>query len=86
MSLRLDGGDTWVTPAMNRVIEIMRSRNMMISAFRDRRGRLRFLLANNEIVHKQTVDAMIEKKLLEMVETPEEAVVATKIHYRLAGK
>lgn len=68
---------------MNRIIDIMRARDMMISGFRDRRGHLRYLLANNEIVHKQTVDAMKRRNLLEQVETDEEATAAGKVHYRL---
>lgn len=75
--------DRWVSFVMQRTIEDMRSKNLTIVGWRDNRGRLRYALSNNEIVHGQTVRALKEKGLLEQMESDEEAARYNEVHYRL---
>lgn len=67
-------------------MDTMRSKDLTISGFRDRKGHLRFALSNNELVHKQTVDAMLKRGLLELTEPLEEANKKGEVHYRLKVK
>lgn len=83
MSRWNDGDQQWLSPAMQRTIDLMRSRNLTIVGFRDRRGRLRYLLSNNEVLHYNLVTAMKERELLEQIETTEEANKKNEVHYRL---
>jgi hypothetical protein len=83
---RLEGGDTWVSPAMQRILEIMHERDLTMVGFRDRKGHLRYVLSNNEIVHGQTVLAMKKRGLLEQIEPTEEANEKNEVHYRLKVK
>lgn len=59
--------DVRTTPVMRETIRKMRERNLSLVGFRGRKGGLRYLLSNNEIVSKQTVQGMIERGLLEMI-------------------
>jgi hypothetical protein len=59
--------DTRISPVMAKVVWKMRSQNLSLVGFRGRKGSLRYLLSNNEIVTKQTVQGMIERGLLEMI-------------------
>jgi hypothetical protein len=76
-------GEDWVSPVVQRVIDTMRLKDLTMVAFRDRRGRLRYVLSNNEIVHRQTVNLMKKRGLLEQIETTEEANAKNEVHYRL---
>lgn len=62
---------------------MMRERDLTMVGFRDRKGQLRFVLSNNEIVHRQTVLAMKKRGLLEQMESTEEANRKGEVHYRL---
>lgn len=73
--------EKWVSPVMQQLVEKMRSRNLTIAGFRDRRGRLRYTLSNNEIVTRQTVKAMMDRGMLELAEEKEGIA-----YYRLAVK
>lgn len=68
---------------MQRIIEVMRERDLTLAGFRDRKGHLRYVLSNNEIVHAQTVQAMMRRGLLEQMEPTEEANEKKEVHYRL---
>lgn len=68
---------------MQRTIEIMQSRNLTIVGFRDRKGHLRYILSNNEVLHYNLVNAMRERGLLEQLESTEEATAKNEVHYRL---
>lgn len=68
---------------MQRAIDLMQSRNLTIAGFRDRKGHLRYVLSNNEVLHYNLVSAMKERGLLEQVESTEEANKKNEVHYRL---
>lgn len=78
--------DLWVSPAMHRIVEIMRERDLTMVGFRDRKGHLRYVLSNNEIVHGQTVLALKKRGLLEQIESTDEANAKNEVHYRLKVK
>lgn len=78
--------ELWVSHAMQVVMDTMRSKNLTLMGFRDRKGHLRYLLSNNEIVAKQTVSAMKRRDLLEQMESTEEANARNEVHYRLKLK
>lgn len=82
MNWRLEGGATWVSPTMQRTIEKMRSRNLTITGFRGRNGIRRFVLSNNEIIHSQTIAAMVRRGLLETIAAPPDAKDGD-VYYRL---
>lgn len=83
MSRWMDRDQQWLSPAMQWTIELMRSHNLTIIGFRDRRGRLRYLLSNNQVLHYNLVTAMKERGLLEQMESTEEANRKNEVHYRL---
>lgn len=68
---------------MQRVVELMRERDLTMVGFRNRKGQLRFVLSNNEIVHPQTVYALKKRGLLEQIGSTEEANQKKEVHYRL---
>jgi hypothetical protein len=76
-------GESWTSPSMKRAIEAMRSENLTISAFRDRRGRLRYVYSNNETLHPETFRSLMKRGFLEACEPPEEANKQGEAHYRL---
>jgi hypothetical protein len=79
--------DEWLSPAIRRTVEKMRSRNLTIVGFRDRRGHLRYLLSqNNEVLHYNLVAAMKKRDMLEQIESMEEANRENEVHYRLKVK
>lgn len=59
--------DIRMTPTMQKTVWKMRSQNLSLVGFRGRKGSLRYLLSNNEIVTKQTVQGMIGRDLLELI-------------------
>jgi hypothetical protein len=68
---------------MRRTINDMRMKNLTITGFRSRRGHLRYALSNNELIHQQTVQAMLKRGLLEMTESLEEVNRKGEVTYRL---
>lgn len=68
---------------MQRTVEEMRSKNLVLIGFRDRKGHLRYILSDNQIVHSQTVEGMKRRGLLEQLESTEEANRKNEVHYRL---
>lgn len=75
--------EDYLSPVIQNVIDQMRLKNLTVAGFRDRRGRLRYVLSNNEIIVRSTAKAMIERGILEMIEAPDEARKLTEVHYRL---
>ena len=76
--------EKWISYVMQRLLSDMRTKNLTILGFRDRRhGHLRYVLSNNEIVHPQTFKAMRERDLLEQIEPTEVANEQGEVHYRL---
>ena len=81
---RKEDDEDWLSPVMKRTLDLMQSRDLVVTGFRDRKGHLRYILSNNEIVHPQTIRAMKERGLLEMIEPTTEQTKATgEVHYRL---
>lgn len=81
---RQEDEDDWLSPAMKRAIDLMQSRDLILTGFRDRKGHLRYLLSNNEIIHPQVVRGLKDRNLLEMIEPTIEQVNQTgEVHYRL---
>lgn len=52
---------------MQKTVREMREQNLSLVGFRGRKGGLRYLLSNNEIVTKQTVQGMLDRGLLELI-------------------
>lgn len=71
---------------MQRTVEIMQARNLTITGFRDRKGHLRYVLSNNEVLQYNLVDAMKKRGLLEQIESIEEASAKNEVHFRLQVK
>lgn len=71
---------------MLRILEVMQDSDLTMTGFRDRKGHLRYVLSNNEIVHGQTVLALKKRGLLEQIEPTEEANAKNEVHYRLKEK
>lgn len=72
------------TFVMRRLIEEMQTHDLTIRVYRDRRrGHLRYFLSNGKRIHRQTVQVMQDRGLLEQIEPAKEANEKNEVHYRL---
>jgi hypothetical protein len=76
-------GEEWLSHVMRRTLSDMRTKNLTITGFRDRKGHLRYVLSNNELVHPQTVQSLIKRGFLEMTESLEKVNAQGEVTYRL---